>query len=47
MLQALYGDRMYYLKCNRQSKFDEMLGYGTYNVTYRLDKIERLLFQLD
>ena len=24
-----------------------MLGYGIWNVTYRLDKIERLLFELD
>ena len=24
-----------------------MLGYGIYNVTYRLDKIERLLFESD
>ena len=27
--------------------FDEMLDYGTCNVTYRVDKIERLLFELD
>ena len=27
--------------------FDEMLDYGTYNLTYTLDKIERLLFELD
>ena len=27
--------------------FDEMLDYGICNVTYRLDKIERLLFELD
>ena len=27
--------------------FDEMLDYGIWNVTYRLDKIERLLFELD
>ena len=27
--------------------FEEMLDYGTCNVTYRLDKIERLLFELD
>ena len=27
--------------------FDEMLGYGICNVTYWLDKIERILFELD
>ena len=27
--------------------FEEMLDYGTCNVTYRLDKIERLSFELD
>ena len=27
--------------------FDDMLDYGIYNVTYRLDKIERLLLELD
>ena len=27
--------------------FDEMLDYEICNVTYRLDKIERLLFELD
>ena len=27
--------------------FGEMLDHGTCNVTYRLDKIERLLFELD
>ena len=27
--------------------FDEMLDYGICNVTYRLDKTERLLFALD
>ena len=27
--------------------FEEMLDYGTCNLTYRLDKIERLLFELD
>ena len=27
--------------------FDEMLDCGIYNMTYRLDKIERLLFELD
>ena len=27
--------------------FDEMLDHGTYNLTYTLDKIERLLFELD
>ena len=27
--------------------FDEMLDCGIYNMTYRLDKIERLLFDLD
>ena len=27
--------------------FEEMLDYGTCNVTYRLDKIKRLLFELD
>ena len=27
--------------------FDEMLDYGICNVTYRLDKIERFLFDLD
>ena len=27
--------------------FDEMLDYRICNVTYRLDKIERLLFELD
>ena len=27
--------------------FDEMLDYGICNVTYRLDKTERLSFELD
>ena len=27
--------------------FDEMLDHGTCNLTYTLDKIERLLFELD
>ena len=27
--------------------FDDMFDYGICNVTYRLDKIERLLFELD
>ena len=27
--------------------FDEMLDYGICNVTYRFDKTERLLFELD
>ena len=27
--------------------FDEMLDHGICNVTYRFDKIERLLFELD
>ena len=27
--------------------FDEILDYGICNVTYRLDKIETLLFELD
>ena len=30
-----------------QSQFGEMLDYGICNVTYRIDKIERLLFDLD
>ena len=29
------------------NSFDEMLDYGICNVTYRLDKIERLLYELD
>ena len=31
----------------RESQFEEMLDYEICNATYRLDKIERLLFQLD
>ena len=39
-------ETMKFIQSQLQSQFDEMLDQGICNVTYRLDKVERLLFEL-